>query len=525
MGARILGLIVGLLALWGGAWPARAAAPAGWTAQDIGAPRPAGKTAVEGSGADAVWAVTGTGSDIWGSGDQFQFVYTPLNGDGGISARLLSQSGGNPDGWAKTGTMLRESTSAGSRCAYMPYTNGNKFQASWRAQAGQTPVSNGLDRVGRTLAAGPIWIRTQRRGHRFEHLISNDGQNWQLIGAMNVDIPPTKPVLAGLCASMHGGSRPVVARFDNVSVSDELLGPTPSGPTPVQADPGNGTVLLTYGGVEGALGYNVYRRTVGEPPSSRVRLNAQPHPYTWFTDSGDGAGLPNGTHYLYSVRGVFKGRGGQLAESKQSVEVMAAPQLEIARGFLLHYWNTLIPAAVELRYGMLAFRVNGTDIWDVADSGAYFAAPVTGDYSFSLRVVEKPQADMPNTSGNVKAGAMIREGVGPSDRYGYVFTTSGRGVLWEGNRKPRVGGDGSGRYSQEGTRDDETNYPVWLRITRRGSSLAAFQSNDGATYTPVGDPQTFSSLAKTTYAGIAMSSGDQKGTGSVRFDAASLRIE
>jgi regulation of enolase protein 1 (concanavalin A-like superfamily) len=526
MRGRTLALLIGLLALWGVGEPAQAELPSGWTARDIGAPSPPGRTAVEGSGPSAVWAVTGTGSDIWGPADQFQFVYTPLPGDGGVTARLLTQTGGNADGWAKTGTMLRETTAANSRCAYMPYTNGGRFQPSWRLQAGQTPTDNGLGRVGRTLATGPIWIRTQRRGQRFEHLTSNDGETWQLLGVMNVPIPPTKAILAGLCASMHGGNRPVLVRFDNVSVSDEILGPQPSGPSPVQADPGNGTVLLTYGAVEGAVGYNIYRREVGEPTSARVLLNALPHPYTWYTDSGDrDDGPPNGVHYLYSVRGVFKGGGGKLIETRQSPEVMAAPQVELAPGFRLRYWNTTTPATLELRYGMLAFTVNGADIWDVADSGVFFARPATGDYSFSVRIVEKPAADAPNASGNVKAGAMIREGVGPSDRYAFVFTTSGRGVLWEGNRKTRVGGDGSGRYSQEGTVSDETEYPLWLKLTRRGTTVTAYQSNDGASYTPVGDPQFFSQMSANTYAGIAMSSGDRRGTGSVRFDAASLRVE
>jgi regulation of enolase protein 1 (concanavalin A-like superfamily) len=470
--------------------------------------------------------VTGTGSDIWNATDQFQFVYTTLNSDGGVTARLLSQSGGSTDGWAKTGTMLRESTAAGSRCAYMPYTNGNKFEPSWRVQANQTPTDNGIQRVGRTLDAGPIWIRTQRRGQRYEHLISDDGKEWWLLGAQNVAIPAGKAVLVGLCASMHGGDTPVVAAFDNVSVSQALVAPTPAGPTPIQVVPGEGSVLLNYGTVANAVGYNIYRRHPGEPVAARVRVNAQPNPYAWYTDAGEsGRGLPNGQSFVYSVRAVFKDRAGTLSESLASAEVMAMPQAPLLPGFLLYYWNTNNPATATLKYDTLSLTASGGDIWDVSDSGIFFARPVTGDYTFSVRVVEKPGPDAPNTSGNVKAGPMIREGVGPSDRYAFVFTTSGRGVLWEGNRKQRVGGDGTGNYSQEGTHDDETDYPLWLQLTRKGSEITAFQSNDGTNYDPVGDPQFYSRLSNSTYAGIAMSSGNSAGYGSVRFDAASFRIQ
>src|SRR5918999_259224 len=77
--------------------------PEGWQAQDIGAPEPPGKTEVEGTGAEAKWTVTGTGADIWGSADQFQFASRELPGDGGVTARLLSLEGGRADGLAKAG--------------------------------------------------------------------------------------------------------------------------------------------------------------------------------------------------------------------------------------------------------------------------------------------------------------------------------------------------------------------------------------------------------------------------------------
>jgi hypothetical protein len=284
--------------------------------------------------------------------------------------------------------------------------------------------------------------------------------------------------------------------------------------------------MLTYASVSGAVGYQVYRRRVDEPISERQRISVQLVPYTWYTDAGtNGAGLPNGEHFVYSVRAMHRDRTGRLREGLASREVMAMPMAPIPPGFLLYYWNTTNPATLAMKYDLLSFQASGEDIWDVTDSGAFLAMPVTGDYSVSVRVVEKPGPDAPNTSGNVKAGVMIREGVGPSDRYAFLFTTSGRGVLWEGNRKTRVGGDGTGPYSQEVATDAETLYPLWLKLTRKGSLVTAFQSNDGSNYLPAGDAQTFSRLTTATYAGIAMSSGNGAGYGSVRFDASSLRVQ
>jgi regulation of enolase protein 1 (concanavalin A-like superfamily) len=504
-----------------------AALPTGWMARDIGAPSPGGSTKTDGSGPDAVWTVTGTGSDIWNNGDQFQFAYATLTGNGGVTARLLSQSGGSADGWAKTGTMLRESTAAGSRDAYMPYTNGNKFEPSWRVNASTTPTDNNLKQVGRTLEAGPIWIRTQRRGQIFEHLISDDGRRWALMGGQSVAIPANKAILAGLCASMHGGSTPVVAIFDQVSVTDEIVQPTPLGPSPVLATPGDGMVTLSYGAVSDVQGYNIYRRSVDQAPADSVRVNSQPVTTAFFTDTGPGGrGLPNGTNYLYTVRAVYKATAGDLAEGFDSPVVMAEPQEPIPPGFVLYYWNTTHPATATLQRGILSFTASGADIWNIADSGAFLAMPATGDYTLTARVVEQPDVIDPNTSSNVKAGPMIREGIGPSERYAFLFTTSGRGILWEGNRKARnPSADGSGLFSQAGTADGATIYPQWLRLRKANGAITAYQSDDGTSYTPVGDPQSFAAMSPTTYAGLAMSSGNADGYGKVRFDSAGIKIE
>jgi hypothetical protein len=226
------------------------------------------------------------------------------------------------------------------------------------------------------------------------------------------------------------------------------------------------------------------------------------------------------------VRAVYRTAAGVVADGFDSAEVMAAPQVAIPPGFLLYYWNTALPATVALQRNILSFKVSGADIWNMADSGAFLAMPASGDYTLTARVVEKPDPVDPNTSGNVKAGPMIREGIGPSDRYAFLFTTSGRGILWEGNRKARnPSADGSGLYSQSGTGDGDTIYPQWLRLQKAGGVITAFQSDDGVNYTPVGDPQSFGAMTATTYAGVAMSSGAGDGYGEVRFDAASLKIQ
>ena len=89
-----------------------------------------------------------------------------------------------------------------------------------------------------------------------------------------------------------------------------------------------------------AVGYNVYRRVIGQPPTI-APVNAQPDQYTWFIDDNGGQGLPNGTHCLYSVRAVFQDTSGRFLEGAPSSEVVVTPQVPILGGFLAYDIGTV----------------------------------------------------------------------------------------------------------------------------------------------------------------------------------------
>lgn len=100
-------LYVALALVWGISGFAQAET---WTSEDIGAPSSSGSSSY--NAATDTFAVTGSGTDIWGTSDQFQFVHRTLSGSGVIVACVASVQ--NTNGWAKAGVMLRESTAAGS---------------------------------------------------------------------------------------------------------------------------------------------------------------------------------------------------------------------------------------------------------------------------------------------------------------------------------------------------------------------------------------------------------------------------
>src|SRR6202022_15202 len=71
--------------------------PAPWSTADIGSPAQAGSAAY----ASGTFTVKGGGADIWGTSDQFRFVYQQMTGNGEIVARVASLT--NTDPWAKAG--------------------------------------------------------------------------------------------------------------------------------------------------------------------------------------------------------------------------------------------------------------------------------------------------------------------------------------------------------------------------------------------------------------------------------------
>jgi hypothetical protein len=170
--------LAGALALATGTAVAAATLPPGWTDVTVGkaGAKNAGSTVV--TGADltapaAVWTMTGVGDDVWAPPDRFDFAYTALPGDGGITARLLTQAGGATGGWAKVGTMLRETVDPSAADSFNAYANGaaNILQPSWRQKAGTQSTDNVAGFVTdnpptahKVSATAPLWLRTQRHG-------------------------------------------------------------------------------------------------------------------------------------------------------------------------------------------------------------------------------------------------------------------------------------------------------------------------------------------------------------------------
>ncbi len=176
-----------------------------WTNQDVGRVGKAGSATIEGD----LFSVSGSGADIWGRTDAFQFVYQSLPANGEIVARIATIQGTHT--FAKAGLMIRESLDANARHASIVVTPGSGVSFMRRLNSGaQTKSVSG----GKSKA--PVWLKLSRSGNEVQAFVSSDGVRWKLVGSDSVSF--AGQALVGLVVCSHQTHVLNASTFDHVSV-------------------------------------------------------------------------------------------------------------------------------------------------------------------------------------------------------------------------------------------------------------------------------------------------------------------
>ncbi len=168
----------------------------------VGDPVVAGGSVAAGGGYD----VSGAGSGIDGSTDQFAFTSKELNGDFDVQVRVESFDLSDP--WAQAGLMARENLEANSRFAAAlatPAMSGSYF-------ASRVTVGGMVSRSGNFPVNYPqTWLRLQRAGNAFTGYAGYDGQHWQRLGTATLNLPST--IYLGLAVSSLQPAELATAEF------------------------------------------------------------------------------------------------------------------------------------------------------------------------------------------------------------------------------------------------------------------------------------------------------------------------
>jgi hypothetical protein len=168
--------------------------------------------------------LTGDGTDIWNNSDQFTFAYKSLNGDGSMTARVVSIGPGS-NTWAKAGVMIRDSLDGGSTHAMTVMTansdgtagNGASFQ--YRATADGASANSDSAAVVKP----PYWVKIDRLGDNLSGSYSVDGKTWRSLGVPQT-IAMAAPVHIGLCVTSHAGGEQRNFEFDSITTTGGVTG-------------------------------------------------------------------------------------------------------------------------------------------------------------------------------------------------------------------------------------------------------------------------------------------------------------
>jgi len=175
---------------------------------DVGGPGISGAVVLSAG----TYTLTGGGSDIGGTSDQFFFSYQQLTGDFDLRVRVLNL---NPsDAWAKAGLMARASLDAGSPFAAAlasPSVSGCFFEARSSTNGTTSTTSNFPVNYPYT------WLRLQRVGNQFTGYASFDGQNWSLLGSASITMPGT--IYFGMAVTSHNVNQATTTQMGDLGVT------------------------------------------------------------------------------------------------------------------------------------------------------------------------------------------------------------------------------------------------------------------------------------------------------------------
>ena len=287
------------------AMPQASGLPAGWASGDIGISKvwsgDAGDVGFAGStsASAGTYNLTGSGIDIWGTADSFQYAWRGVLGDCTIIARVVSQQ--NSDPWAKAGLMIRESLQFDSVNAVAAVTPQNGTLFSYRATTSGTSSSSG------SSGAAPYWLKLVRSGSTFTGYRGSNTNSWSVIGSTTLAMATN--TFIGLAVTAHNNLLTSASVFDNMSVVCQ----PPAAPAGLSATLSNLQVALQWPVVEAAASYNVKRSTTNNGPYTLVASGLVT---TNYLDSAVAAG----TTYYYVVSAVnVNGEGANSAQASASV--------------------------------------------------------------------------------------------------------------------------------------------------------------------------------------------------------------
>ncbi|MCX5684453.1 MAG: hypothetical protein NT049_12310 [Planctomycetota bacterium] len=161
----------------------------------------------------AQYRITGSGTNIWGEADAFQFLWKKASGD--LVLRMdVAWEGEGKEPHRKACAMVRQSLDADSPYVDVAVHGDGLIELQFRTEKG------GLTSGARTPIQAPATVKLERDGDVFTASVSKAGGPFQPIGAVSLAMPD--PVYVGLAVGAHNAKNLETALISNVTLENRL---------------------------------------------------------------------------------------------------------------------------------------------------------------------------------------------------------------------------------------------------------------------------------------------------------------
>jgi len=154
----------------------------------------------------SMFTIKAGGDDIWGSADQFLYVYKTVSGDFDVMATVQSLE--QTDDWAKAGIMARQDLDPGSVNILSYSRAANDYVMLQRREVAGSDSSS--QRMTSDGGVHPVTVRLIRKGDEFTGGWSLDGgKTWEDnvhsdgTTTLPVTLDMTDPILLGIAVTSH----------------------------------------------------------------------------------------------------------------------------------------------------------------------------------------------------------------------------------------------------------------------------------------------------------------------------------
>lgn len=181
----------------------------GWTAIDINNPLAGGQKVISDNAIDMYAA----GSDVYGTEDQFRFIYQKLSGDFTLSVTMDSLTFSNT--YAKAGIMIRQDLDKDSRFACIDIFPDGQVEMGARPVKGKevwTKVVMGPELPG-------VQLKLIRKGNKIERYFACGGSDWDTLDTVEFENLP-KEIYAGLFSTSHDNTTLATSTFRDIKIEN-----------------------------------------------------------------------------------------------------------------------------------------------------------------------------------------------------------------------------------------------------------------------------------------------------------------